>query len=51
MPISNYKLEAKYCRTKLKNGGVCIYIHKTLKFTHINLQKHCKEQDIEIATV
>ena len=23
--ISNYKLGAKYCRKKLKNGGVCIY--------------------------
>jgi hypothetical protein len=28
-PISNYKLGAKYCREKLKNGGVCIYIQKT----------------------
>jgi hypothetical protein len=26
-PISNYKLGAKYCREKLKNGGVCIYIY------------------------
>jgi len=50
-PICSYKLEAKYCRKKLKNGGVCIYIHETLKFTNINLQKHCKEQDIEIAAV
>ena len=50
-PISKYKLGAKYCRKKLKNDGVCIYIHETLKFTNINLQKHCKEQDIEIAAV
>ena len=31
--------------------AVFVYIHKTLKFTNISLQKHCKEQDIEIATV
>jgi hypothetical protein len=50
-PISNYKLGAKYCRNKFKNGGVCIYIQEALKFTNINLQKHCKEQDIEIAAL
>ena len=26
--IQTYKLGAKYCRTSLKYGGVCIYIHK-----------------------
>jgi exonuclease III len=36
---------------KIKNGGVCIYIQQALKFTNINLQKHCKEQDIEIAAI
>ena len=50
-PISNYKLGANYCRKNLKNGGVCIYIQENLKFTKINLQKHCKEQDMEIAAV
>ena len=49
--ISKYKLGAKYCRNKLKNGGVCIYIQENLKFTTINLQKYCKEQDIEIAAI
>jgi hypothetical protein len=50
-PISNYKRGAKYCRIKFKNGGVCIYIKEALKFTNINLHKHCKEQDTEIADV
>ncbi|GFG28533.1 hypothetical protein Cfor_03643, partial [Coptotermes formosanus] len=49
--IPKYKLGAKYCREKLKNGGVCIYIQEALKFTRVNLQKHCKEQDIEIAAI
>jgi hypothetical protein len=50
-PISKHKLGAKHCRKRLKNGGVCIYIQEALKFTNINLQKHCKEQDIEIAAI
>jgi len=50
-PISNYKLGAKYCRKKFKNGCACIYIQEALKFTNISLQKHCKEQDIEITAV
>jgi hypothetical protein len=28
--IPNYKLAAKYCRTSLKRGGVCIYIYKKI---------------------
>jgi exonuclease III len=50
-PTSNYKLGAKYCRKKPKTAGVCIYIQEALKFTSISLQKHCKEQDIEITAV
>jgi hypothetical protein len=50
-PICKYKLGAKYCRKELKNGGVCIYIQETLKFSKIDLQKHCKGQDVEIAAV
>ncbi|GFG29580.1 hypothetical protein Cfor_01706 [Coptotermes formosanus] len=49
--IPKYKLGAKRCREKLKNGGVCIYTQEALKFTKVNLQKHCKEQDIEIAAI
>jgi hypothetical protein len=26
--IPKYKLDAKFCRKKLKNGGVCIYIQE-----------------------
>jgi hypothetical protein len=29
-PISKYKLGAKYCRKKLKSGGVCIYSQEAL---------------------
>jgi hypothetical protein len=39
-PIPKYKLGTKYCRMKLKDSSVCIYIPQALKFTNINLQKH-----------
>ena len=50
-PITKYKLYAKYCRKILKNGSVRIYIQESLKFTNINLQNYCKEQDIEVCSV
>ena len=49
--IPAYKLGAKYCRTSLKCGGVCIFVHKNVKFSNINLLKYCKEQDLENAAV
>ena len=49
--IPKYKLGANYCRKNLKQGGVCIYVLETLKFTNINLLKYSKEQDIEIAAI
>ena len=49
--ISNYRLGANYCRKSLKSGGVCIYVHDALQFKNIDLQKHCKEQEIGISAV
>jgi exonuclease III len=49
--IPKYKLGANYCRKNLKQGGVCIYVCESIKFSNINLLKHNKEQDIEIAAI
>jgi len=49
--IPEYKLGANYCRKNLKQGGVCIYVCESIKFSNINLLKHNKEQDIEIAAL
>ena len=49
--IPNYKLGANYCRKNLKQGGACIYICESIKYSNINLLKHTKEQDIEIAAI
>jgi hypothetical protein len=39
--IPTHKLGAKYCRTSLKCGGVCVYIHKNIEYSDIDLQKYC----------
>jgi hypothetical protein len=49
--IPKYKLGTNYCRQNLRQGGVCIYIHEIVKFTNIDLLKHNKEQDIEVAAI
>jgi hypothetical protein len=50
-PMSKHKLGAKYCRKKFKKWR-CLHIHpRSLKIHKHQLQKHCKEQDIEIAAI
>ena len=46
--INGYKLGAAHSRRVLKGGGVCIFVRNTLECTSIDLDKYCKEQDIEI---
>jgi hypothetical protein len=48
---SPYILAAKYCRNKSKAGGVCIYVHESLSFIPIDLEKYCKEHEIEVCAV
>jgi hypothetical protein len=40
--IDSYKLGANYCRTSYEKGGVCIYLHKGLKFVNIDLKNIAK---------
>jgi hypothetical protein len=51
MHIPKYKRGAKFSRSNLKNGGLCIYIQKDLEFSTIHLQRYCKEQDLKIAAI
>jgi hypothetical protein len=48
---STYILAAKYCRNKLKLGGVCIYVYKSLSFTMTDIEKYCKEQNFEVCAI
>jgi hypothetical protein len=46
--IENYVHWAKYCRKSIQKGGV---VHKSLKFTAINLDRYCSDQDIEACVI
>ena len=43
-----FKLCTAYCRPTMKRGGVCIFIQKGFEYFKIDVNKYCKDQDIEI---
>jgi exonuclease III len=49
--MDNYELGAKYCRITYKNGGVCIFIHNSIKFNNVLIEKYCVEKDIEACAI
>ena len=49
--IPSYRLGANYCRTALKCGGTCIFVHEDVHFTNIDLSKHCMEKNLEISAL
>jgi hypothetical protein len=49
--LPNYNLNAKFCRSTFKKGGVCIFTHETLQCLDLNLNKFCREKDLEICAV
>jgi len=49
--VDNYNLGAYYCRKLIKCGGVCIFLHKSYQFINVDLNSHCREQDIEICAI
>jgi exonuclease III len=51
LSIQNYTLGAKYCRHNAKQGGSCIFVHESLTYSNIELDKFGKEQDMEISAI
>jgi hypothetical protein len=49
--IEHCNLGAEYCRQTLRQGGVCIFVQKKFKFSNVNLNEFCEEQDLEICAV
>ena len=49
--FQNYKFGAKFCRKIYRNGGVCMYIHKLVQFSNINVHNFCKEKDSEACVI
>jgi hypothetical protein len=41
--IQHYNLGAEYCTQTFRQGGVCIFVHKKLTFSSVNLNELCKE--------
>jgi hypothetical protein len=46
--VEGYSLGAAYSRQR---GDVCIFVHKNLNYTTIDLDKYCKDQDIEVCAL
>ena len=49
--IDSFRLGAAHSRQILKGGGVCIIVRNNLECTYIELDKYCKEQDIEACMI
>jgi hypothetical protein len=47
----NYTLGTSYSRLSREKGGVCIFIHNILKFSKIDLNRFCQDQNIEVCTL
>ena len=43
----SYNLGANCCRTSYAKGGMCTYVHRSLKFVSIGLEEHFEEKDFE----
>lgn len=49
--LNQYILASEYCRKNFKQGGVCIFIQKSVQFTKINNIVNCKEKDLELCAI
>ena len=49
--IENYTLAASHCRHNRSHGGVGIFVHNSLSYTTINLNKIGNDYDLEACTI
>jgi len=49
--MEDYNLTASYCRNQFEKGGVAIFVHKSIQYSNINIDKYCKDKDIEICAL
>jgi len=45
--MNDYKLATYFCGTSFAKGGICIYVHKSLKIESVDIENYCKEKDLE----
>ena len=49
--IDHYTLGASYCRQSRTHGGVSIFVHNSISFHSINLNKICNDHDFEACAI
>jgi hypothetical protein len=49
--LDSYKLGVSYCRTLYEKRGVCIFVHESLRYIRIDLERNCKNKDFEICAI
>jgi len=49
--LTNYSLEASYCRKTFLNKGVSIFVYRNLKYNTINIEKYNIDKDIEACAI
>jgi len=47
LTLQSYILGSSFYHQNLQNDGVCIFVHKYLHFSKINISHNCKEKDLE----
>ena len=47
----NYVLGSCYCRKSKHKGGVCIFVHNSMKFTSLDVDDYCIDQDCEVCAI
>jgi exonuclease III len=49
--LDSCKLGAGYCRMLYGKGGVCIFVQESLRYVSIDLEKYCKDKDLEVCAI
>ena len=49
--LTKYKLGTNYFRQFISNCGVCIFVHKSIKNSNINLQEYIQNKNMEICAI
>jgi len=45
--INQYLLGAFYCKTSCKFGGVNVFVHESLTYSNIDVNRYCHDYDLE----
>ena len=49
--IENYTLGAHYCRKSKQKGGVCVFVHNSIKFVSLDINNYYIDQDFEAIAI